>query len=489
MTLDEAIEIARRRFTTAREEFDVPGIAFGVLHQGELAYVEGLGETTRGRGVVPDADSVFRIASMTKSFTAAAVLLLRDRGQLRLDDAVDEHCPWVAGIAVPDGSAPITVRDLLTMQAGLPTDDPWGDRQESLPIADFDALVAGGLRFATPPRSAFEYSNLGYALLGRVISQVSGSDYRDFVRSELLVPLGMGSTRFEAALVPADRLVQGYAPAVGALVDEPFTEPGAFSAMGGLLSSVRDLGTWVGGFVAALDAPLAAPAFDHPLSRASRREMQEPQRLVDTLVIPREGSTPRVVTTSYAYGLMTDDDHDWGRFVSHSGGYPGFGSHMRWHAPSGWGIIALGNRTYTNMRLIASQALLEIVEGVPRTRGPVLWPETVAAMDVAESLLARWDNDLADANLAMNVDLDQPRSERRDQWQALSAEVGSARRDEASPESDSPAHARWWVTGETGRVRLEVRLTPELPPRIQTLTATPESVVAAEPPADANPAS
>ena len=489
MNPDEAIAIAHRRFSAARDEFDIPAVAFGLMYRGELVHVEGLGETVLGNGEAPDGDSVFRIASMTKSFTAAAILLLRDRGQLSLDDPVARHCSWAEGIGAPIGSAPITVRDLLSMQAGLPTDDPWGDRQECLPIPDFDILVAGGLRFANPPRTAFEYSNLGYALLGRVIAEVSGGDYRDFVHNELLAPRGMGATRYDASAVPADRLVQGYAPVESGLVPEPFTEPGAFSAMGGLLSSVRDLAVWVSGLVAALDAPLADPPVEHPLSRASRREMQEPQRLVETLVLPREGMTPRVITTSYAFGLMTDDDHELGRFVSHSGGYPGFGSHMRWHAASGWGLVALGSRTYANMRLIATQTLNEIVGGTPRNTQPVLWPETIESMQTAESLLRQWNDELADDTVAINIDLDRPRAERRAEWQAVSAELGAFRREDAEPESDSPAHARWWVAGDGGRARLEIRLTPELPPRIQTLALTRERAVVAEPPLDAHPAS
>ena len=98
------------------------------------------------------------IASMTKSVTALAVLLLRDRGALRLDDRLDEHLPWASSLRAAADGHPIELRDLLTMTAGLPTDDPWGDRQEDLPLADFDALVAG-LSFAAVPRTAWEYSN------------------------------------------------------------------------------------------------------------------------------------------------------------------------------------------------------------------------------------------------------------------------------------------------------------------------------------------
>ena len=165
MTHDVAA-IADEVFAGAPELASVPGVAFGIVHDGVLVHSGGYGVATVG-GPAPRADTVFRIASMTKSFTAAAVLLLRDEGRLRLDDPVADHLP-VARALDHDGMAPVTIRDLLTMGGGLATDDPWGDRQESLPLDQFDALVAGGFSVCWPPRTTFEYSNTGYALLGRV---------------------------------------------------------------------------------------------------------------------------------------------------------------------------------------------------------------------------------------------------------------------------------------------------------------------------------
>jgi hypothetical protein len=91
---------------------------------------------------------VFRIASMTKSFTAAAVVALRDDGALRLDDPAVAYVPELAGLPPASADSPaVTIRDLLTMTAGFPGDDPWGDRQQGLPLAEFTALLgSGGLR-------------------------------------------------------------------------------------------------------------------------------------------------------------------------------------------------------------------------------------------------------------------------------------------------------------------------------------------------------
>ena len=168
-----------------------PGAVYGIVIGGELVHARGLGTLQVGVEVLPDADSVFRIASMTKSFTAAAVLLLRDRGRLRLDDAVSTWVPELADLARATADSPsITIEHLLTMSAGFPTDDPWGDRQQGLDPALFAAFLREGISLAWAPGTRFEYSNLGYGILGRVITAAAGVEYRDFVRDELLVHWG-----------------------------------------------------------------------------------------------------------------------------------------------------------------------------------------------------------------------------------------------------------------------------------------------------------
>ena len=213
--MEEAVadvwQSAAGRIESLAARHSLPGVVFALVAGRRLAGVHAFGETRLGNGRRPTQDSVFRIASMTKSFTAAAILLLRDRGALSLDEPIVTYLPWARTIGAPDGSAPIAVRDLLTMNGGFPTDDPWGDRQENRSLSSFDALVAGGLSFTREPRTGFEYSNLGYALLGRIVTRVSGVDYPEFVRRELLDPLEMRSTVFDSGEVDEDRRAQGYA--------------------------------------------------------------------------------------------------------------------------------------------------------------------------------------------------------------------------------------------------------------------------------------
>jgi CubicO group peptidase (beta-lactamase class C family) len=472
MGTGDALRAVDAIFDRAAGEGSVPGISYGVVIGGELVHARGLGALRDGEDRVPDADSVFRIASMTKSFTASAAVLLRDEGTLRFDEPVGTYVPELAGLRGPTAdSPPVTVRHLLTMAAGLPTDDPWGDRLQEMDLGRFADLLSGGFEPVWAPGTTFEYSNLGYGMLGRALTNVSGTEYREVVRARLLDPLDMRATVYTAGEVPSDRLAIGYVRRDGVFVEEPFDGYGALASMGGIFSSVRDLATWVAGFADAFP-PRGDAERSHPVSRASRREMQQVQRSFDPEL--RRSSTdavPEVLSGGYGLGLFVMQDLRLGHVVGHSGGYPGFGSHMRWHPASGVGVIALGNRTYAPMSTYAAEALTTLVtrEAAP-IRAVVPWDATRTARAQMEGLLRAWDDDLATEVFAFNVDLDDPLDRRRADITRIRERHGALSPDPELPEvSDSPAHHVWWLRGERGgRVRVEILMTGERPPRVQT---------------------
>src|SRR6266852_5845080 len=308
-----------------------PGLAYGIVAGGELVHAAGLGERHLG-----------------------------------------------GPLASPD-AARISIRHLLTMTAGFPTDDPWGDRQQGLPLQDFARFLAEGVSVNWAPGTRFEYSNLGYAILGRIITAVTGEAYPDYIRHRLLTPLGMARTGYEAEEfeVPGQQvsgpagLARGYRRAPGGWSEVAFDPAGAFAPMGGIFSCVRDLTRWVAGFAASFP-PGAEDAVDaHPLRRASRREMQLPQVLTawaGAPGFPGDGASSPPAT--YGFGLFVDEHPTLGRIVSHSGGYPGFGSNMAWHPATGTGVIALGNGTYAAMAPLAARLLEAAVrQGEPAVHG------------------------------------------------------------------------------------------------------------------------
>ena len=458
MNFDElksrAIAVAEEEFAKARAEKDIPGIAFGLLYENDLVYSSGLGETKKGNGTKPDLDSVFRIASMTKSFTAQAILLLRDRNLLRLEDEITRYLPWTATIGQPNSSDPITIWHLLTMGAGFPTDDPWGDRQEDLPLAEFDRLVAGGLTFNRNVNEGFEYSNLGYALLGRIIAVVSGSTFEEFVKAEILEPLELTSTTYFSEEVDDARRAHGHVNFPSGTQIVPTVKTGAFTPMGGLHSTVRDIASWVKYF------------------RSGHLEAQTPARHVRSAVVPAEGEIPeRVIASHYGYGIFIDDDAELGRFTSHSGGYPGFGSHMRWHRESGWSIIGLANLTYAPMSVISAKILNQIawLEKQSNPRSPDLHPETRNAMDLVEGLLRDWNEEVVDQNFAVNMDLDCPRSDRREEFAIVGQQFAGFARVDNSLSSSAKSHAKWKVAVDSKELEVEVLISPEKPPKVQKI--------------------
>ena len=455
-----------------------PGLSYAVIADGRLAHWGGLGGLTVA-GPRPGPDSVFRIASMTKSFTAAVLLALRDEGALGLDDPVARWVPELADLKPATADSPVlTVRDLLTMSAGLPTDDAWGDRQLPLSPAGFDSLLRAGFRFAWPPGTTFEYSNLGFAILGRVIAAAGGRDYRSAVERRVLDPLGLRATGFEAGAFPAADLAVGHRRLDDAWAPLPFAGHGEFAAMGGLFSTLRDLARWIGEFTDAVP-PRDDPAGDHLLSRATRREMQQVHRLMAPAAADDPGDGSRGATAAgYGLGLFVELDERFGAIVGHPGGLPGFGSGMCWHPASGLGVVALANATYAAMHDAADRALRIVLAARPPDAAVALWPETEAARAGVVRLLERWDADLAARLFAENVAMDESLERRRAQIAALSERLGPLRPDPSAPlEMSSPAAVTWWMRGEHGRLKVQVELTPQQPPLIQTLelTAVPDS--------------
>jgi len=464
-----------------------PAIAYGIVAGGELVHSAGFGARVLGAGP-PDADTVFRIASMSKSFTASAVLLLRDAGALALDDPAAQYVPELAGWTSGSADAPaVTIRQLLTMTAGFPTDDPWGDRQQGLPLTAFDRLLAAGVSFNWAPGTRFEYSNLGYAILGRVVTMASGVLYDEFIRTRLLAPLGLTRTGFNADEFERGNLAVGYRHGPAGWDELPFDPYGAFAPMGGVFSTVSDLARWVAGFAAAFPPDGNPDGADgtgkHPLRPASRRLMQLPQAVTGWRAAGRLPGGPPAAPEYYGFGLFVDEEPALGRVVSHSGGYPGFGSNMRWHPASGIGVIALGNGTYAPMSpltglvldaLVPASSAYQVALAPAATKNDKTgapWPQTLAAQEKVNRLLTNWDDEEADALFTDNVALDGPYHERRHTIGLIRERIGEFTPDpNRTPESDTPAHRRWWLTGERGTVQAQIQLSPEREPRVMSLT-------------------
>ncbi len=456
---------------TKREH--IPGAAWGVILDGKLLHVG----TTGVRELAPKspvtADTVFRIASMTKSFTAMAILKLRDEGRLSLDEPAERYVPELKGLTYPATDAPrITIRHLLSHATGFPEDNPWGDQQLAATEDEFSAMMRRGIPFSNPPGVAYEYSNYGFAILGRIVANVSKMPYRDYVTRHVLAPLGMTATTLEPASVPPNRLAHGYRWEDDQWKEEPQLPDGAFGAMGGMLTSLNDLARYVGAYVGAWpprDGPETAP-----ISRASLREMQQVWRPALATVTRMASGAVQLNAGGYGYGLRVSQTCDFNHLVAHSGGLPGFGSQMRWLPEYGVGLIAMGNRTYTGWNGVLNQALdLLQKTGALRPRMATPSPALVKARDEVSRLVIEWDDSLADRLAAVNLFLDRSKDRRRREIADLRAKVGACRAPDQFTFVENALRGTWTLACERGNLDIAVTLAPTMPPAVQFLQVAP----------------
>jgi CubicO group peptidase (beta-lactamase class C family) len=458
-----------RAFTDYARVAHVPGMAWGVIVDGRLVHTGtfGVQDTATQTPVTPD--TVFRIASMTKSFTAVAILALRDAGKLSLDDPAEKYVPELAGLAYPTTDAPkITVRHLLSHAAGFPEDNPWGDQQLALSDDQMAALMRQGIPFSNPPGMAYEYSNYGFAILGRIVARVSGRPYRDYVRTQVLEPLGLSATTLDAAAVPAARLAHGYRWEDEQWKDEPPLPDGAFGAMGGMLTSLRDLSRYVSWMNDAF--PARDGAESGPLRRASLREMQQVWRSSTALTRRLPNGALQLTAGGYGYGLRVSQTCGFGHVVAHSGGLPGFGSQMRWLPEYGVGLVAMGSLTYTNWGPRFDAALEALAKtGGLRPRVPTPSPALEGLRADVTRLIQQWDDSLADRIAANNLYLDTSKDRRRRAIEALREKHGVCRADGPFV-AENALRGGWVMPCERGALRVDITLAPVVPPKVQYLS-------------------
>jgi CubicO group peptidase (beta-lactamase class C family) len=442
---------------------------------GQIRWSKGWGEREVGRHEAPDLDTVFRVASLTKSFTATAVLQLRDSGKLSLDDAAEKYLPELRQLPYPTRDSPrITVRQLLSHSAGFPEDNPWGDLQLGMRVEEFQRLLARGLSFSHAPGTAYEYSNTGFALLGRLVERVSGERLQDYLSRRVLRPLGMSATVWKRQDVAEAHLALGYGrrmaipgpDPVGTLREEPQLGDGAYAAMGGLYTSMRDLARYAAFQLEAW--PPRDDADSGPLSRASRREMQQAARHVALVQVP--GDKLRARATGYGYGLGAHESCDFDHIVSHTGGLPGFGAILVLLPERGIAVVGATNLTYTAPDPWPAVVLLNGKGAIPkRTIRPR--PELEMAQRAVASLLAQWDKAAAEARFDRTFWFYESPEELEAHLADLRERLGQC--SPRSLEAENALRGTQKLQCERGELDVYVTLTPEVPPLIQHLELKP----------------
>lgn len=458
-----------RIFADFQLDSHAPGLVYGVVADGKLVHARAFGvqDLEAKRSVTPD--SLFRIASMSKAFTALAILNLRDQGKLSLDAPAETYVPELRAWRYPTADSPkIRVRDLLNHTGGLVTDDPWGDRQQVITEAEFTKMLRDQPPFSRAPGLAFEYSNFGYALLGRIVTNVSGRPYDQFIQAEIQKPLGMASTGYEVRDWPLERRAIGYRWENNAWSEEPTMRHGVFGAMGGVQTSAKDYAKWMAFLLSAWPARDEADA--GPVRRATVREMAQGSNFPSSR--RRFGKTGQDAcrqASTYGMGLIVAADCELGLTLSHGGGYPGYGSHMLLLADHGVGIFVFSNRTYNGGSGAAWDAAMALQKaGALLGRTIPVSPHLASAYQAAGAIYQAGDVSAAREALAMNFLMDRSVENWKAELARFKSEVGAC--DTTAPIAATGALAgRFSWRCEHGRLQGDLLLAPTKPAGIQAL--------------------
>lgn len=224
---------------------NLPGLAAGVVVGQELVWAQGFGYADVPRQIPATPDTIYRIASITKLFTAVAIMQLRDAGKLQLDDPIAGHLPWFNMQNSYADAPTITIRHLLTHTAGLPREAqfPYWTDGKFPTLAQIQESV-GQQTTAVSPETRFKYSNLGLSLAGAIVAQVSGQPYESYVQDHILRPLAMTNTFVETLDPQHERLAVGYGRRLPGRLDRdimPFTDCQGITPAANMATTVADL--------------------------------------------------------------------------------------------------------------------------------------------------------------------------------------------------------------------------------------------------------
>jgi CubicO group peptidase (beta-lactamase class C family) len=324
----------------------IPGLALGIVHEGRIVHLRGFGKADEsGRAVTPQ--TLFFNGSTTKSFTALAIMQLREAGKLELDSPVQSYLPWWR-VADPQASARITVRHLLYQVSGLSkaTGNEHATTTDDRPSALQDQVrELRSAKLAGAVGETWQYSNANYNTLGMIVQAVSGQPYETYVRKHILVPLGMRDSVMSEAAAEQHGLVTGYRYWFGFpfAVGQPFNR-GNLPA-GGLISNVQDMSHYLTAQVNG---------------RYGKKTILSPAGMAE---LHRAGVPTGHDDVDYAMGMEVRTTNGI-RTIAHDGS--SFNAHANLVLiPEGkWGIILMENAENSPDEFFGSRRMSGIADGV-----------------------------------------------------------------------------------------------------------------------------
>jgi CubicO group peptidase (beta-lactamase class C family) len=351
---------------------NTPGLALAVVDNGEVKLTRTYGTTNFEKNIPVDPDHIFNIASVTKSFICAGILLLQEENKLKVSDNINNYLPITIGFK----DNPITIHHLMNHTSGIPNlaDSLWSRNKEDFydipripkyPFSSWDDVIRfinGSQEFLSPPGTKFHYNNLAYGLLSKIITDVSGESFKHFLRKRIFDPLKMKNTYFFNELPDDAKLSLGY-------IDKPNSKHGEFlhipyednrlsrsvdEAAGGLFSTVLDLSNY-------MIMQLNNGEFNDSiiLSTESIEEMQKRQIEEKYPNSSFQGMYDQQ-KSGYGYGFAVDDDFHGHKLIQHSGSFIGASSWFAFIKSLNRGVVILCNH-HPSPRMFAQAILLETI--------------------------------------------------------------------------------------------------------------------------------
>jgi len=323
----------------------IPGVSLAIVEGDRIVHMRGFGRAHPG-GEAPTPQTPFFIGSLTKSFTALAVMQLVEAGKVELDAPVQHYLPWFR-VADPQASARMTVRHLLNQTSSLPyfTQMELADFDDRPDATERQVRSLSTLRLTRPVGTKFHYSNTNYNVLGLIVEVASGESYSDYIQKYIFDPLEMRHSYTSKAAAQQDNLAMGYRYWFGHPLPAPnLSIPVGSLPSGWLISSAEDMAHY-------LIAQLNGGRYDGAqiLSEAGIAELHHGAA---------EWREMGILVGYYGMGWVSQEVGK-SRIVSHSGTVPDFGASMALVPEQKKGIILLFNANHTMMKLTLDEVGLD----------------------------------------------------------------------------------------------------------------------------------
>lgn len=378
--LGEIVPALEQRIITLLRGHHLPGAACGIVRGQDLVWSNGFGYADIATQRPPDKTTLYRVASITKTFTATAILQLRDQGRLRLDDPIVVYLPEYAAVRTRFGTVEeTTFRRLLSHRSGLVTEGPFS-YWDTLDFPSMEEVLAKleETEVSIEPGAASKYSNLGFALMGEVVARLSGLPYEAYIQQLIFDPLQMMSSTFAPTGPLRERLATGYNP--HPFEDEPapagHTNTRGITAAAGLYTTVEDLARWI---ALQFRTEAKAQADGQVLSARTIAEMHRPQDIDPTWTMAR------------GLGWMAQR-HGERIYHGHGGSIHGFITQILFSTAHQIGVIVLTNEgRHSAANLIAVEMLDTLVDALGHATSNNEWQRPISTPAAWRRYLGRYE--------------------------------------------------------------------------------------------------